>query len=340
MALAPDSALPVGTVPDVSVIIPNRDGLELLGECLDAVARLEGVSFETILVDDASQDNSCDFVAAQYPWVRQLHSSDGNIAQGFARTCNVGIRASRGRYVALLNNDTSVDSNWLAAMVKVLDEDKSLASTGCRMYLRDGKTINTIGLALTAGGDVESACDKMADGATFDTACDIFGPSGGGALWRRSVLDEIGLFDESYFAYYEDADLALRARLAGYGSRYVPEAKMIHLEGSCPSLSRYEKVRLRRANRLRFMLSNFPGKIMRRRWAGIMWEGWLRHLKKNGIRPWKEEGRAFWSATGDVIRSLPEIMRLRKKRLSNASAENLAAIEQWFGYLPCVDSTF
>ncbi|MFH0910575.1 MAG: glycosyltransferase family 2 protein [Planctomycetota bacterium] len=317
----------------ISLVIPNRDGREYLEKCLEALVVQTQRPMETIVVDDASQDESVAFLGERFPWVKVLCSSEEGAPQGFARAANVGIRASTGTAVALLNNDTIADKTWLEEMARALERHPRAASASCRMLCRDRRRVNALGLQFRADGTCAALASEEADGPRFDRECEVFGPSGGAALWRRKALEDIGLFDEDFFAYYEDADLAFRARAAGYASVYAPRSRVVHLEARCPSLSRVDKVALRLRNMVWFAALNFPPELLRRQFPGIPFRMRLRYFLKYGLRPWKVEGRAFWKAARMLAFSSGRTAEKREKRLA-AHTAHTADLMRWMGRDP------
>jgi hypothetical protein len=189
--------------------------------------------------------------------------------------------------------------------------------------------------------DGRGSCRTIADGKMdcedFSGECEIFGPSGGAALWRKSVLDEIGIFEHDYFAYYEDADLAFRARAAGYKAVYAPKSKIIHLEGRCPSLKRFDKVAFRLRNCFWFVWTNFTKEMLAENFGGILWETYFRHLFKYGPRIWKVEGRSFWKASLWILLSLPKIFSMRAFRKSKQEVES-KELQKWVGCNPFAEN--
>lgn len=319
-----------------ALVIPNRDGEAYLPRCLDAVGRLSPAPDEMLVVDDASTDGSVELLQQSYPWVRLIPSGPEGKPHGFAGAVNTGIRACRSDYVALLNNDTEVDPGWLGALVSALDAAPHAASCASRMYQADGTTINAVGLKLTRDGTCQALGDGQADDGAFSRPCAIFGPSGGAALWRRTALEAIGLFDEDFFAYYEDADLAFRARAAGWTALYAPDSRVIHTEGRCPSLARREKVCLRLRNAVWFVWTNLPGPMLRRHGLRLLWATGLRYALKYGLRPWKVEGRAFWQAFGQVVCQPGALLRKRRSRQAGHTVPP-EALSVWMGRDPFVE---
>ncbi|MBN1257095.1 MAG: glycosyltransferase family 2 protein [Planctomycetes bacterium] len=320
-------------MPGVSLIIPNRDGEEYLRDCLDAIAEQTLPPLEVIVVDDASVDSSIAMLEKEYPGIRLLKSGDGVAPRGFAATVNTGIKASTGEYIALLNNDTKPEARWLEEMVTAMEQQPRAASCASRMLHKDGKNINAVGLIFNANGTCGALGDGELDDERFDKNCEVFGPSGGAALWRKSALDKIGLFDEDFFAYWEDADLSYRARAAGFISIYAPKARVLHLEGGCKTLQRYDKVRLRIRNGCWFAFCNLPLGTLFRRFYKIAWAMEYRYFFKYGLRPWKVECRSFWKAIMEVELSPRVFFKKRKERREKQIVADLE-ITRWLGCNP------
>src|SRR5512138_986543 len=130
------------TLPEVSIIIVNWNGRRFLDACLDAVAAQEGVNAETILVDNGSSDGSAAYVRERFPWVRLL-ALDEN--RGFAGGNNAGVREARGRFIALLNNDTVAEPGWLKALLNAVGADDSVLASSKVVYLHDPGLIDSAG---------------------------------------------------------------------------------------------------------------------------------------------------------------------------------------------------
>ncbi len=209
----------------VDVIIVNWNGRHLLGHCLDALARSEGVEPSVTVYDNGSVDGSVDLLITRYAWVRLIRG-DRNV--GFAPAVNAAARATTGRYLVLLNNDTEVDPAWLAELVRAAESDPGVVLVASQMvFWSDSTVIQSAGIDIDRCG---IAWDRLGGRPVVEDPGpgEIFGPSGGAALYRRAMLDEVGLFDEDFFAYLEDVDLAWRARLAGWRCLYVPNARVRH----------------------------------------------------------------------------------------------------------------
>ena len=211
--------------PLVSVVIVTWNGRQYLDACLSAVGAQGGVSAETILVDNASTDETVAYVRERFPWVRVVALTEN---RGFAGGNNAGVREARGRFVALLNNDTVPEPGWLQALVDGVNEDAGFALvTSQIVYMHDPGLIDSAGDSLlTSGGAF-----KRHHGASVEMAresAEVFGVCGAACLMPKRVFEELGGFDEDFFASHEDVDLSYRARLLGYRCRYVAGAVVRH----------------------------------------------------------------------------------------------------------------
>lgn len=214
-------------VPLVSVIIPNWNGMKYLPGCLDALRGQTFRDFEVLLIDNGSTDGSAEFVSEKYPETRII-SLGSNL--GFSRAVNAGVRESRGGIVALLNNDTSAEPGWIESGVRALESNPGAGIIASRVVFMDRPdVIDSAGDEYAPWGAVfNRGHGRPADENEFRTSREIFGMCASAAFIRRAVFDDIGLFEESFFAYYEDLDFNLRARLRGWKCVYTPEAVVRH----------------------------------------------------------------------------------------------------------------
>ena len=241
---------------EASVIIPNYNGAEFIKECIDSLKLQEYKDFEIIVVDNGSEDDSADLVEREYPGIR-LKRLDQNY--GFSRAVNEGLRMSEAPFVILLNSDTRVEAGFVGALVSAIKSDESVFSVASKMIQmkRPDK--------LDGAGDLYSAFGwayargKGRSSEGYTKTAKVFSACGGAAIYRRSILDEIGWFDEFHFAYLEDIDIGYRARIMGYRNVYEPEAVVYHY-GSGVSGSRYNdfKVRLSARNNMYIIMKNMP----------------------------------------------------------------------------------
>ena len=240
-------------MPKTTLAIVNFNGERLLRENLPHVIGQRGVDFETIVVDNGSTDGSRALLRETFPEVRVI-ALERNV--GFAAGVNAAIENSTGAYVALLNNDARPDPEWLSHLVRAADERSDFGMFASRMvFAHDPSTINSSGISLDRAG---IAWDRDVGETTIEGAKEIFGPSGGAALYRRSLFEDVGKFDASFFAYLEDVDLAWRARLAGWRCLYVADAVVQH-EHSATAIegSAFKNYHLGR-NKIWCILKNYP----------------------------------------------------------------------------------
>lgn len=221
-------------VPLVSVVILNYNGIEylkdILIECLDSVSKTTYPNLEVIFVDNGSTDGSLEFVKDSYSLNLKIVSNTKNL--GFAEGFNTGIRIAKGKYVALLSNDMTVDPNWITEIVQVMEKEPQLGIAGFKR-LRYGTTdmLDGIGGNLDLSGYVRQVGQNALLTVTkdFDRRISDLDYIGGAMVLRKSMLNKIGLFDEDYIVFSEDIDLCCRARAHGYSLSYIPSAIIWHV---------------------------------------------------------------------------------------------------------------
>lgn len=240
----------------VTVVIPNYNGIRFLKGCLDALlSQQEEISFAVCVVDNGSTDGSLSLLA-EYPQVETIALAENT---GFCHAVNVGIMHCKTPFVLLLNNDTKVEPGFVKGLYDSIACREDAFSVSAKMLMWDNPTL------LDDAGDRYCALGwaygrgKGKPAAQYDTVCRIFSACGGAAIYRKSVLDQIGLFDERHFAYLEDLDIGYRARIYGYQNYYEPSASVIHY-GSASSGSRYNawKTSLAAANSVYVIHKNMP----------------------------------------------------------------------------------
>ena len=243
--------------PLVTVVIVNWNGKHLLAECLDSLLAQSEKSVEIVLVDNGSKDGSAAFVQEQYPRVR-LVSLPENV--GFAGGNNAGIRDASGAYIALLNNDTKVDPEWLASLLQEAEASPQRTGMWASKILSYSNPLifDNVSLLLYPDGLARGKGRLETDKGQYDQLGEALFPSGCAGLYRKEMLDEIGLFDEDFFAYADDVDLGLRARLAGWGCVYVPSAKVLHKYSASSSAYSPLKAFLVERNRIWVLFKYYP----------------------------------------------------------------------------------
>lgn len=246
-------------IVNCSIVIPNYNGQEFLERCLCSLYEQKVISeirFEVILVDNASTDQSINFVNTKFPEVVVIELDQN---YGFSRAVNEGISASRGEFVILLNNDTEVHENWMVSLFAEIKRDESIFSVASKMIRFNereiiddtGDEMTVLGWAIKRG-DGENASEFQRNGPVFSSCA-------GAAIYRKTIFNHIGLFDEYFFAYLEDVDIGYRAKLFGYRNYYCSDAIVYHI-GSGTSGSKYNefKIKLSARNNIYLFYKNMP----------------------------------------------------------------------------------
>lgn len=240
----------------VTVVIPNYKGKKYLKPCVESVCRHTEQELDIIIVDNASNDGSMEEIQENFPDVTCV-MLDRNY--GFCHAVNVGIRRAGTPYVFLLNNDTLVCRNAIDHLVSALESDEKIFSAEAKMIQYQDRTkIDSAGTFYNALGWAY-ARGKDRSPERYRRRTDAFCACGGAAVYRKSVIDQIGDFDEAHFAYLEDVDIGYRAKIAGYRNVYEPKARIVHV-GSASSGSRHNefKVRLSARNNVYLVYKNMP----------------------------------------------------------------------------------
>ena len=241
---------------DVSVVIPNYNGIKYLEHCLEALGKQRGVAFETIIVDNCSQDGSAREAAEKFPQYAYLYLDQN---YGFCRAVNEGIRRAEAPFVVLLNNDTEVEPDFLQNLLERIRQDEKIFSVEARMMqYHDRERIDSAGTSYSALGWA-SANGKDQKAERFLTSRSVFAACAGAAIYRKALFDEIGYFDEAHFAYLEDIDVGYHAKIYGYRNVYEPSAVVYHV-GSGTSGSRHNefKVKYSSRNNVYLIYKNMP----------------------------------------------------------------------------------
>lgn len=210
-----------------AVVIPHWNNKEDLGSCLDSLKE-QSLPIDIIVVDNGSVDGSPEFIEQNYPKVHLIRNSKN---YGFTGGVNPGLQYALDngyRYAALLNNDAIADKNWINQLVSFMEDHKkagiatSKICDSAKTHLDSTGDLYTIWGLPYPRGRGEEFSDK------YDDQTWVFGASGGASIYRVEMLKQIGLFDQDFFAYYEDIDISFRAQLAGWKVGFVPSALVYH----------------------------------------------------------------------------------------------------------------
>jgi GT2 family glycosyltransferase len=229
------------------VIIVNWNGKHFLSDCLTALEKQTYPNFEVTLVDNGSTDGSVAFVRNQFPRVHIIALPEN---LGFSGANNRAITHALGsgaKYIALLNNDTKVDERWLEHMVRVMASEMEVGIFASKMLRMDTPHILDSTGHIFRKGRISERGHGEVDAHQYDDQLSIVGACAGACLYRKEMLEEIGLLDESFGSYYEDAELSWRAFNRGWRARFVPESIVLHYRGgttkSDPQIEKEMKIR-------------------------------------------------------------------------------------------------
>ncbi len=243
--------------PTVSVVIVNWNGKHFLEKCLQSLTEQTFTDYEVVIVDNGSTDGSVEWLRAQGPGTFKVLENKANL--GFAEGNNQGIRLGDGEYVVLINNDTVLHKDFLLELVGAVDGRPDVGMCASKILVYDDhRLIDAVGQLLYFDGLNRQQGHLERDEGQYEHDMEILFPAGCGSLYRRAMLDQIGLFDEAFFAYGEDTDLGLRGRLAGWKCLYSHRAVIYHKgSGSTAKYSPFKAFHVER-NRLWVAVKNFP----------------------------------------------------------------------------------
>jgi GT2 family glycosyltransferase len=301
-------------MPTCSVIVVNWNGRHHLDTCLGALRRQSFSDFEVILVDNGSTDGSTDHVREHHDWVNVVALPEN---RGFCGGSNEGIRRARGKYLALLNNDTEADPDWLRELVSGL-ERQEVGFCASQILFYDARTkIDSAGDEFAING-VAHKRGHLEDSSGYSEPTEVFGACAAAAIYRRSMLDDIGILDEDFFLIFEDVDLSFRARSAGYRCVYVPTARVYHKTNASIGTYSHTYVYHGQRNLELVYLKNMPLPLLLK-YLPV-------HLLYNllALAFFAGHGRlwSFLQAKGSALRHLPSTLRKRRAIQSQRAISN------------------
>ena len=306
----------------ISVIVVNYNGKQFLARCLTSLTNQTTKDFEVIVVDNGSRDGSEGEVQKYYPRAALVKLKDN---KGYAAALNRGTLESRGDFILALNNDTELDPHFIKELLSASDDDPTLGMWATKMILPDRK-INSTGICISRSGAAWDRGMFQEDTGQFDEPGEVFGPCGGAALYRKKMLEDIGLFDEDFFLYMEDVDIAFRGRLAGWRCRYVPSAVVVHQQGGTSGYGSALSVYYGNRNILWYVVKDFPRKTL------VTCLPWI-VFRNLGVIPYyiiKGHGKTIIRAKIDAILGIPAMLEKRKEiRRTLAESEIRHWINPW-----------
>lgn len=218
-------------LPKVSIIITNYNGGQILLDCLESVKKIDYPNFEVVLIDDRSKDGSFEKAIANKGKLKLIaHRNRKNL--GFAGANNAGLKLSTGKYVLLLNNDTTVDKFLLKKLVERMQKDPTMGAAQAKIRMMDKpKYLDNAGSFLTRTGFLVHWGFGKRDSKEFDKEVQIFSAKGACLIAKREVVDKVGLFDNDFVSYIEESDFCWRVWLAGYTVYFLPQTYIWHKVG-------------------------------------------------------------------------------------------------------------
>lgn len=247
----------------ISVIVVNMDRRELLRASLDSLAGQVNVEFEVILVDNGSTDGSVEMAENQFSTrfpLRVIRNPDN---RGFCAANNQGIAVAHGSLLALLNNDAEAEPEWLSELSRACEERSEIGMVASKILVyEDPRRIDKVGHLIYPDGQNRGRGSGEVDLGQYDESTECLWPDGCAAMYRKSMLDEIGGFDEDFFAYADDAELGLRGRIAGWDCVYAPAARVRHHRGTTLGLASTRRLMLIERNRILLAAKLFPWRLL------------------------------------------------------------------------------
>src|SRR5581483_7112957 len=239
--------------PIVSVIVVSFNGAADLAPCLGSITRQTFPALELLVVDNASVDGSAALAQRDFPRARLIRN-EANL--GFAAGCNRGIALARGRILFFVNQDAVLHDGCVNAVVSAFETYPDAGIIGCKNYEPDGVTLQHAGGTLAPNGLSNHIGRGEVDRGQYDRVADATYVTGAALAVRQEVFDRCGVFNERYFpAYFEETELCLKARRAGFRVIYLPQAALTHKEAASSGSSASRGYRLAyHRNRLRFVV--------------------------------------------------------------------------------------
>lgn len=313
--------------PLVTVIIVNWNGQHHLEKCLTSLANQSFQGFETVLVDNNSSDDSVEYVRKTFPAVAVVELKENH---GFCVPNNLEMAKAKSKYVCLLNNDTELERDCLAAMVDTIESDSRIGICDAKQVLYDERdTVFSVGADYTvAGSSIGAGLFEKDEGFDGIRKCSI--GMAACILYRKEMLDNIGLFDEEFFAGREDVDLSVRAILAGYTIRNNGNAVCYHKVSATRGNTGKIYVRRGQRNLHWVFFKNMPSSLIKRYVLQHIIYTLLTAVFYFRIG----RGGSWLLSKWDVLKSIPALRAKRRKiqKLKVISDEEFSNLitHQWF----------
>lgn len=299
---------------DIAVIIVNWNSGDYLGRCVKALSKQSVPVSRVVVVDNASTDDSLDSIVDLSDVVTVLHQQTNT---GFAAANNRGIKeCGEFDWIALVNPDAFVDSNWLKNVLKGINQNESAGAIACQMLQANDESLldgtgdiyHVSGLAWRRDHGAQYEREGQTDVHDSNNERPVFAPCAAAAVYRREVLDESGGFDEDYFCYFEDIDLGFRLRLLGYSCIYLPDAIVYHVGSGVTGRDSDFSVYHGHRNLVWTYIKNMP--------TGLFWRYLPQHILLNLVSilyyAGKGRGLLLSKAKFDAFKQLSKVLKKRK----------------------------
>lgn len=310
----------------VSVVVVNWNRCNLLRASLESLSRqICDHRFDVVVVDNGSLDGSVEMARLEFSDVAafRLKIIRNNENRGFCAANNQGIEASECEFVALLNNDAEAEPGWISSLRTAFADRPEVGMAASKILVyEDPARIDKVGHLIYLDGQNRGRGSGELDRGQFDDVEEVLWPDGCAAMYRRRMLDSIGLFDEDFFAYADDAELGLRARIAGWTCLYIPAAVVRHHRGLTLGLRSARRLELIERNRILLAAKLFPWSLLclngvfylARIMVGIMaaLQGKGEISRHPGLRGKVQVAMALVRADLAALRLLPRMLRKRR----------------------------
>lgn len=315
-----------------SIIIPNYNGAQFLTDCLNSlyqsIQNCPNSEFEIILVDNNSKDNSIEIFEKIIP--KNIHYGIllNSQNKGFAPAVNQGIKKAKYEYVVLLNNDLTMEANWFQLISSQIknNKDPKITTFFGTVLTKDGSKFESQGLDFFYSGKAQNISNgkdfnksKFLTSEKLKSEILVWGASAALVVYKKETLEKINLFDEDFFAYEEDVDLALRLHNLNYKTLYIPTAFSYHLGGGTSNKMGVFRYKMDAKNWIYIIIKNFSSKELIKNLPKIIEER-LRNLSglcKQTVRIYKLKSIFYlpyilFSTYGEVLLKLPKMLNKRK----------------------------
>lgn len=309
----------------MTVAVASYNGRHLLEVILPSLARQRFRDFEVFVVDDGSSDDSVSWLREHWPEAKVVALPHNG---GVTAAMNVCARSGCGELLALFNNDLELDPDCLGELVAALRGHPEAGFAAAKlMDFNRRDTVDGAGDVFTWEATAGRRGHGERDRGQYDEPRAIFGACGGAAMYRRSVLEDVGPFDEDFFAFYEDVDWNLRAQLAGFSCRYVPTALVYHMGSATlgPGLTDFTRYHLWR-NGLWIIAKDLPASAILRHGNRLL----LGQLINFAVAVRDGKLDVWWRVWRDAMRGLPDALR-KRRQVQSRRRITLKALEKVIG---------